>query len=103
MRFLVMARFPVEGGNAMVKNPEFGQKINEILTKQKAEGACFTLYHGQRMCVYTVNLSEISQLPSVAEPWWLFGKADVELLPAMVAEDFGKAQADIVDAVKRYG
>lgn len=102
MRFMVTARIPVEAGNTFVKNPTFGERIQEILASQKAEAAYFMSLNGQRTCVYFVDMPEAAKLPAIAEPWWLMVRADVELTPVMAAQDFAKAAPDIVAAVKKY-
>jgi hypothetical protein len=102
MRFLVTVHIPAEAGNAFTRDPKFGDKIKEILTAHKAEVAYFTAHRGQRTCIYVTDMHEASKLPSVAEPWWLMAKADVELTPVMGAEDFAKAAPDIAAAVKKY-
>lgn len=37
MRFLVKETFPTEAGNKLVRDPNFGQTMQEVLTGIKAE------------------------------------------------------------------
>jgi hypothetical protein len=50
-----------------------------------------------------VDLADPSQLPAVAEPWFLAMNATVEFQPAMVPEDLEKAGPSIQQAVAKYG
>jgi hypothetical protein len=48
-------------------------------------------------------MQDPSQIPALAEPWFLAFNATIEAQPAMVAEDLAKAGPDIERAVKKYG
>ena len=50
-----------------------------------------------------VNMNDPSELPKIAEPWFLALNANIEATPAMVAEDLRKAGPAIEQAVKTYG
>src|SRR4051812_10089665 len=103
MRFLVTAQLPVEAGNNFMKNPSFGEKIQEILGSHKAEHPHFMVRNGQRTCIYFVEMSDAAKIASIAEPWWLMVKANVEIIPVMGPQDLAKATPDVVAAVKKYG
>jgi len=48
MRYLMKMRFPVEAGNAALRDPQFGAKMQQALADIKAEAAYFTAVDGQR-------------------------------------------------------
>jgi hypothetical protein len=50
-----------------------------------------------------VNLDDASQIPAVAEPWFLACNASIEIIPCMIPEDLAKAGDSIAAAVKKYG
>ena len=50
-----------------------------------------------------VDLQDASQIPAIAEPWFIGFNAAVEFHPAMVAKDLEKAGPAIEKAVKKYG
>ena len=58
---------------------------------------------GERTATLIVNMDYPSQLPALAEPWFLAFNAGVEMHPVMVPEDLSKAGASIEQAVKAYG
>ena len=103
MRIFVKVEIPVETGNALVKNGKLGETIQSILKEQKPEAAYFTEMDGRRTGLLFLNLSDESQIPAIAEPWFLAFKARVEFHPAMVLEDLAKAGPAIDKAAKKYG
>ena len=44
-----------------------------------------------------------SDIPKIAEPWFLAFNAKIEITPVMTAEDLGVAGPDIGAAVQKYG
>ena len=101
MRFLVKVSWPVEAGNAAARD---GFKvIPEILEEQKPEAAYFVAEDGKRTALLFIEMDEVSQLPAIAEPWFLALNASIEATPAIVAEDLEKAGPAIEQAVKKYG
>ncbi len=103
MRFLIKVTIPVEAGNATIKNGSLPQNIESILAKQKPEVAYFYEENGNRTGLICVNLQDASEIPAIAEPWFLAFDASVEFHPAMTPEDLKRALPAIEDAVKEYG
>jgi hypothetical protein len=102
MRFLVKVKIPVETGNAAAKAGKLGSTIHSILTDLKPEAAYFTDDDGQRTGLIFLDLPEASQIPAVAEPWFLAFNASVEFHPVMIPDDLAKASGAIEKAVKKY-
>ncbi len=103
MRFLVKARMDVETANALARAGKLGSTIQSIVEDLKPEAAYFVADKGQRTAILVVNMEDPSQIPALAEPWFLAFNADIEATPAMVAEDLEKAGPSIEQAVKKYG
>ena len=102
MRFLVKISFPVEAGNAAAKKDGF-KVIQRILEQQKPEAAYFVTEGGKRTGILIMNMEDASQIPAIAEPWFLALNASLEATPAMVPDDLRKAGPAIEQAVKAYG
>ena len=49
-----------------------------------------------------LDMQDASQIPSIAEPWFLAFNAEIELHPVMVPQDLAKAGPAIEQAVKKY-
>lgn len=103
MRYLVRFRIPIEAGNAALRDARFGEKLQELLAEMKAETAYFTAVDGQRGGYIVVHLDDASSIPAIAEPLFLWLKADIEFIPVMLAEDLAKAGPAISAAVQKWG
>ena len=103
MRFFVKAQMDVEAANALARQGKLGSTIQSILEELKPEAAYFVADEGMRTAYLIVNMDDPSEIPALAEPWFLAFNATIEARPAMVAEDLAKAGPDIERAVKKYG
>jgi hypothetical protein len=48
-------------------------------------------------------MTDSSQIPSIAEPWFLAFKAQISLRPVMSPQDLAAAGPSLAEAAKRYG
>jgi hypothetical protein len=103
MRFLLKVNMTVEAGNAAVKEGKLGETIQSILDDLKPEAAYFTDNNGQRTGFIFLEMEDASQIPAIAEPWFLAFNASIEIHPVMVPKDLAKAGPAIDRAVKKYG
>ncbi|HLF04562.1 MAG TPA: hypothetical protein VI855_05045 [Dehalococcoidia bacterium] len=78
------------------------QTIKSILTEQKPEAAYFVEDNGTRTGYIVVDIRNASDLPAMAEPWFLAFDARVEFHLAMTPDDLMKAGPAIEQAVKKY-
>lgn len=70
-RFLVKATIPVEAGNELVRDPNFGERLQGILDEIKSETAYFTAQDGQRTIYPVVEMEGGHRRPAITEPLWL--------------------------------
>ena len=87
MRMLMNVTVPNEPFNAAVRNGTVGQIIGKILEAIKPEAVYFTEQDGQRGAVLVVNVNRPSDIPALAEPWFLNFEADCQLRIAMTPDD----------------
>ncbi len=102
MRFLLKVNIPVEAGNKAAKDGKLGETIQSILAELKPEAVYFTDDKGQRTGYIFFDMHGASQIPAIAEPWFLSFNAYVEIHPVMVPEDLMKARPAIEEAVRKY-
>ena len=48
MKYIMKVRMPIDGANEAISDPQFGQKMNDLLAEIKAEATYFTTICGQR-------------------------------------------------------
>ncbi|MGD0522155.1 MAG: panthothenate synthetase [Terracidiphilus sp.] len=94
MRVLMLVQLPIEPFNTAAKNGTVGAKMRQILDATKPEAAYFTERDGRRGGILVVNVDKPSDIPRLAEPWFLSFNAEVELRIAMTPEDLAHADLD---------
>jgi hypothetical protein len=92
----------VETGNAAIADGTLSKTMDSILSDLKPEAAYFAEDNGKRTGFIFFDLKDTSQIPAVAEPWFLAFDAHLEFHPAMNLEDLKNAAPGIERAVKHY-
>jgi hypothetical protein len=100
---LMKVNIPVETGNAAVRNGSLGSRIQKILADVKPEAAYFAEEDGQRTGYIFFDMKESSELPAIAEPWFLAFNASLTVRPAMSPQDLEKGMPGMNQAVANFG
>ena len=104
MRMLLRVSIPVETGNAAAKAGTLGSTVERILADLKPEAAYFFADdEGQRSGSIVFDMKDASQIPGIAEPWFLAFNAKISLRPVMNPQDLASAGPSIGKAVQQYG
>jgi hypothetical protein len=103
MRVFLKASMTIDSGNEAIRSGQLPKTIQSILDDQKPESAYFIAEGGKRTALLFLDIADVSQLPALAEPWFLAFNADVEVTPAMTAADLAKAGPAIEKIVRKYG
>lgn len=103
MKFMLKVNMPVDTGNSAAKAGKLGATIQSILADLKPEAVYFTAENGQRTAFIFLEMQDASQIPAIAEPWFLAFNAGIEIHPVMAPADLMKAAPAIEQAVKKYG
>jgi len=95
---------PVEAGNQAARKGSFGAPFQKILEELKPEAAYFTTAaNGERGGFIVFDLKDTSQIPGIAEPFFLAYNAQVHFFPVMNAQDLAAAIPGVERAVQTYG
>ncbi|MBZ0273358.1 hypothetical protein K8I61_15070 [bacterium] len=98
MRCMLKAKIPVEAGNRAIKDGTLQQTIERVVELLKPEAVYFTADTGSRCGLFFFDMTDSSQLPSIAEPLFMNLNATLEVTPVMNPDDLEKGLAE---AVKR--
>jgi hypothetical protein len=102
MRMMMQLSIPVEAGNRAARTGAFGPSFQKILEALKPEAAYFTTRASGERGGF-IDLKDTSQIPAVAEPFFLAFNARVTFSPVMNAQDLANAMPGIEKAVKEHG
>jgi hypothetical protein len=104
MRMLLRVSIPVEAGNAAAKAGTLGSTIEGILANLKPEASYFYADdNGNRSGSIVFDMQDSSQIPAIAEPWFLAFNATLSIRPVMNPQDLAKAGSSIAQATQQYG
>ena len=94
----------METGNAAAKAGTLGSTIEKILADLKPEAAYFIADdNGCRSGSIVFDMKDTSQIPAVAEPWFLAFNAKISIRPVMTVQDLAAAGPSIGKAVQDFG
>ena len=93
---------PVEKANEKIADGSLPRILPAILADPKPEAAYFLTFGGKRTALIFFDLADLSQIPAVAEPFFMAFNADVQFYPVMNAEDLSKGLGAAEEAVKKY-
>ena len=99
MRMLLKVQMEVEAANRAIKDGSWGQTMERVMQTLQPEAAYFTALDGKRTGLIVFDLKEPSQIPSIAEPFFMSVNASIELTPVMTMED---VQTGLQEAAKAF-
>lgn len=91
MRMIMKVQLPLEPFSSQVRKGTIEKTMKKILEAIKPEAAYFTEDNGHRGGILIVDVENASDVPRLAEPWFLELHAEVRFQICMTPEDLGKA------------
>ena len=91
MKMLLTVEMPHEPFNSLVRAGKAGEILKSILEALKPEAAYFTEHDGKRAGIFVVHVQNPSEVPALAEPFFLKFQADCRFRIVMSPEDLQKA------------
>lgn len=99
MRMLMKVTIPVDAGNKGLKEGILPKVMDSVFEQIKPEAAFFTTDKGLRTGYVFFDMKSPSQMPSIAEPFFMKLHAQVEFNPVMNKEEL---QAGLETASKSF-
>ena len=90
MRTMLRITMPVETANKAIKDGSLARTFETMTAELNPEASYFYPENGRRAAIFVFDMTDSSQIPSVAEPFFLNLDATVELYPVMNADDLKK-------------
>ena len=102
MRMMLKVSIPVDKGNETIQDGSLPRMMQAILGDLKPEAAYFLAFEGARTALIFLNMDDSSQMPEVAEPFFMAFEADVDFYPVMNADDLAKGLPASMERLKKY-
>lgn len=96
---LLKVQMDVEAGNEAIKNGSLAEVLDRTMGQIQPEAAYFTAIDGKRTALIFFDLQNESQIPVVAEPFFMLLNASIDIIPAMSADD---VRAGLEEAAKAF-
>jgi hypothetical protein len=87
MRTLMKVTLPVETGNKAIKDGSLMKTVQALIDGNKPEASYFFTETGKRSALFVLDMKDASQIPALAEPFFVNLNADVQFFPVMNAGD----------------
>jgi hypothetical protein len=88
---LIKVTVDVEAGNKAIQEGTLQRILAETAERLRPEAAYFYPDKGVRTALYVADIKDPSDIPVIAEPFFMVLNATVEFTPVMNAEDLKKA------------
>ena len=102
MRFMLTFRIPPEEGNAAMKDGSFMPAFQSIMEELQPEAAYLAEIEGARGGYFVVNMDDASQIPDIAEPFFLGLGATVQIHPVFTLDDVPAVTEAVERARQKY-
>ena len=103
MRMLLQVQMDTEAANQAIRDGSWGQTMGRMMEELQPEAAYFTAFGGRRTGYIVFDLKDPSDIPSIAEPFFMSVNASIDFSPAMTVEDVQKGLQKATAAMEHNG
>lgn len=100
MRMLMKVQMEVAAANRAIRDGSWEQVMGYAMDRLQPEAVYFTAQDGKRTGFIVFDLKEPSDIPSIAEPFFMSVDAAIDLSPVMTVDD---VRAGLEKASKAFG
>jgi hypothetical protein len=87
VRTLIRITPDIDKGNEAILNGRFEKLLSDTAARLRPEASFFFADHGRRTANFICDMTDQSDMPAIAEPWFVETNATVEFLPCMNVDD----------------
>ena len=87
MRMMMKVSIPIEFGNKCISEGYLQQTVMKFAERFHPESSYFIAEGGERTAMFYFDIKDSSEIPSVAEPFFMNLHAKVTITPAMNLDD----------------
>lgn len=98
MRMLMKVQIPTSAGNNAIKDGSLPQIVGRVLETLKAEAAYFTSEEGMRTALIFFDMTDSSEIPPAAEPFFMGLDAKITFAPVMNADEMRAGVGNAMNA-----
>lgn len=98
MRTLMKVKIPTAAGNEAIRNGSLPEIVGKSLASLNAEAAYFTSEDGLRTALIVFDMTDASDIPSAAEPFYMAFDAQISFEPVMNADDMAAGVGKAMEA-----
>jgi hypothetical protein len=103
MRMLMKVQMDVEAGNRAIRDGSWEQVMGRFMEQVKPEAVYFTAEAGKRTGFIFVDLQDVSDIPSLAEPFFMSVNASIDFSPVMTVDDVQRGLQKAAPAFEQDG
>ena len=96
---LLKVQMEVEAANRAIRDGSWATTMERVMSQLQPEAAYFTALDGKRTGLIVFDLESPSQIPVIAEPFFMAVNASLEFVPVMTMED---VQTGLQEAAKAF-
>lgn len=87
MRTMLKVSMPVETSNQAIKDGTLPKTLEQATELMKPEASYFYTEHGKRTAHFFFDLKDVSDIPVIAELFFMNLNAEVDFVPVMNADE----------------
>jgi hypothetical protein len=99
MRTLMTVQMDTEAGNRAIRDGSWERVMGGMIEQLAPEAMYFTARDGKRTGYIVFDLKDPSDIPSIAEPFFMSVNASIDLSPVMTPDD---VRAGLEKAAKAF-
>ena len=99
MRMLMRVQMDVEAANGAIRDGSWARTMENVMRDMQPEAVYFTAQDGKRTGFMVFDLKDPSDIPMLAEPFFMGVNASIDISPAMTPDD---VQAGLEKAARAF-